>query len=129
MRGGERIGFFANSLIVPCSRELVSLLSRIDSLFCFLGNSSVNSWIPSVFGTDFRKKRLKSENFPVFSLLGDSGFPGHPEAVVLGRRLKVNVGARIPPDGVESPRQISAQPRSVKGRRLFSCHFGAMFSA
>jgi len=58
--------FARNSLIVPCSRELVSLLSGIDSLFRLLGNSFVNSWIPSVFEKGFRKKRLNRRNFPVF---------------------------------------------------------------
>src|SRR5271163_1875150 len=54
------------SLFIPCYRELASLLSRINSLLCLLGNLFVSNWIPSVFWTDFRKKRLKSENFPVF---------------------------------------------------------------
>jgi hypothetical protein len=39
--------------------------------------------------------------------------------------LTVNVGARGAPDVVESPRQMAA-PR--EGRRLYYCHFRAMFS-
>src|SRR5271169_49518 len=58
--------FSRNSLIVPCSREIASLLSRINSLFCLLGNFFVSNWIPVVFETDFRKKRLNRSNLPVF---------------------------------------------------------------
>src|SRR5271170_3182193 len=75
--------FARNSLIVPCSRELVSLLSGIDSLFRLLGNSFVNSWIPSVFEKGFRKKRLNRRNFPVFFSLiaGEVRFSRRPGVV------------------------------------------------
>ena len=58
--------FARTSLLIPCYRELASLLSRINSLFCLPGNLFVSNWIPSVFETDLRKKRSNWSNFPVF---------------------------------------------------------------
>src|SRR5271169_7197183 len=54
------------SLFIPCYRELASLLSRINSLFCLLGNLFVSNWIPSRFRDGFSQKAPESAKFPVF---------------------------------------------------------------
>src|SRR5271170_7232482 len=58
--------FSWTSLFIPCSRELASLLSRINSLFCLLGNLFVTNWGPSRFRDGFSQKTPESAKFAVF---------------------------------------------------------------